>query len=42
MRQEKITGLPIVMGKRLIGLVSMDDIIQALDKGTSRRRHKTI
>ena len=33
MRQEKITGLPIVMGKRLIGLVSMDDIIQALDKG---------
>ncbi len=33
MRQKKITGLPIVMGKRLIGLVSMDDIIQALDKG---------
>jgi CBS domain-containing protein len=33
MRQERITGLPIVMGKRLIGLVSMDDIIQALDKG---------
>lgn len=33
MRREKITGLPIVMGKRLIGLVSMDDIIQALDKG---------
>lgn len=33
MKQEKITGVPIVQGKRLIGLVSMDDIIQALDKG---------
>ncbi len=33
MRIKKITGLPIVLGKRLIGLVSMDDIIQALDQG---------
>ena len=33
MRNKKITGLPIVLGKRLIGLVSMDDIIQALDEG---------
>lgn len=33
MKKEKITGVPIVQGKRLIGLVSMDDIIQALDKG---------
>jgi len=33
MKKEKITGVPIVQGKRLIGLISMDDIIQALDKG---------
>ncbi len=33
MKEKKITGVPIVQGKRLIGLVSMDDIIQALDKG---------
>ena len=33
MREERITGLPIVMGKRLVGLVSMDDIIKALDLG---------
>jgi CBS domain-containing protein len=33
MRTKRITGLPIVMGKRLIGLVSMDDIIRALDEG---------
>jgi CBS domain-containing protein len=33
MRRESITGVPIVSDKRLLGLVSMDDIIQALDKG---------
>jgi CBS domain-containing protein len=33
MRRERITGVPIVSDKRLLGLVSMDDIIQALDKG---------
>lgn len=33
MRRESITGVPIVSNKRLLGLVSMDDIIQALDKG---------
>lgn len=33
MRERQVTGLPIVMGKRLVGIVSMDDIIQALDKG---------
>jgi len=33
MRRESITGVPIVSGKRLLGIVSMDDIIQALDKG---------
>ena len=33
MKKKKITGVPIVQGKRLIGLVSMDDIIQAFDKG---------
>ena len=33
MRTERVTGLPIVMGKRLVGIVSMDDIIKALDLG---------
>lgn len=33
MRKRQVTGLPIVMGKRLVGIVSMDDIINALDKG---------
>ncbi|MGH0053258.1 MAG: CBS domain-containing protein [Sphaerochaetaceae bacterium] len=33
MRGQQVTGLPIVLGKRLIGIVSMDDIIQALDQG---------
>ena len=33
MREKQVTGLPVVVGKRLIGIVSMDDIIQALDKG---------
>ncbi len=33
MRERQVTGLPIVLGKRLIGIVSMDDIIKALDKG---------
>jgi len=33
MREKKITGVPVTQGKRIIGIVSMDDIIQALDKG---------
>jgi CBS domain-containing protein len=33
MRDKNVTGIPIVQGKRLLGLVSMDDIIQALDLG---------
>lgn len=33
MKVNKITGVPIVQGKRMIGLVSIDDILQALDKG---------
>jgi CBS domain-containing protein/anti-sigma regulatory factor (Ser/Thr protein kinase) len=33
MKANKITGVPIVQGKRMIGLVSIDDILQALDKG---------
>ena len=33
MRDSKITGVPIVRGNRLIGLISVDDIINALDKG---------
>lgn len=33
MRDKSITGVPVTEGKRLLGIVSMDDIIQALDKG---------
>jgi CBS domain-containing protein len=40
MREKQVTGLPIVQGKRLIGIVSMDDIIQALDKGYIEEKAK--
>ncbi|MDR2617542.1 MAG: CBS domain-containing protein [Treponema sp.] len=33
MRENYITGLPIVEGTRLLGIVSIEDIIMALDKG---------
>jgi CBS domain-containing protein/anti-sigma regulatory factor (Ser/Thr protein kinase) len=33
MRENHITGVPIVEGARLVGLVSIDDIVTALDKG---------
>lgn len=33
MRENSITGVPIVSGNRLLGIVSMDDIIKALDFG---------
>ena len=33
MREKSITGVPVVSNKRLLGIVSMDDIIQALDFG---------
>jgi CBS domain-containing protein/anti-sigma regulatory factor (Ser/Thr protein kinase) len=33
MRENHITGIPIVEGSRLVGLVSIDDIVTALDKG---------
>jgi CBS domain-containing protein/anti-sigma regulatory factor (Ser/Thr protein kinase) len=33
MRENKITGIPIVENQKLIGLVSTEDIINALDKG---------
>lgn len=33
MRENSITGVPVVSGNRLVGIVSMDDIIQALDFG---------
>jgi CBS domain-containing protein/anti-sigma regulatory factor (Ser/Thr protein kinase) len=33
MRVKSITGVPVVSDKRLLGIVSMDDIIQALDFG---------
>ncbi len=33
MKQNTITGVPVVEGHRLLGIVSMDDIIRALDLG---------
>jgi CBS domain-containing protein/anti-sigma regulatory factor (Ser/Thr protein kinase) len=33
MKSRAITGVPVVANKRLLGIVSMDDIIQALDFG---------
>lgn len=33
MRENKIAGIPIVDGRELVGLVSTEDIINALDKG---------
>ena len=33
MRENKIAGIPIVEGKKLVGLISTEDIINALDKG---------
>jgi len=33
MRENRITGVPIVEGDKLVGLVSIDDIVTALDKG---------
>ncbi|MDR2070875.1 MAG: CBS domain-containing protein [Treponema sp.] len=33
MRENYITGIPIVEDQRLVGLVSIDDIVTALDKG---------
>ncbi len=33
MREKSITGVPVVEGKRILGIVSMDDIICALDQG---------
>ena len=33
MKENGITGVPVLEGKRLVGMVSMDDIIRALDDG---------
>lgn len=33
MRESNITGVPIAEGERLLGIVSIDDIVTALDKG---------
>jgi len=33
MKKNGITGVPVSEGKRLLGIVSMDDIIQALEEG---------
>ena len=42
MRKEKITGIPIIDNKnKLIGLVSMDDIVRALDTGHIEEKAET-
>lgn len=33
MKEAQITGIPIVTGTRILGVVSMDDVIRALDEG---------
>jgi CBS domain-containing protein/anti-sigma regulatory factor (Ser/Thr protein kinase) len=33
MRENHITGIPVVEGQKVVGLVSVDDIVTALDKG---------
>lgn len=33
MKKSSVTGVPIIEGKRLLGIISMDDIIQAFDGG---------
>lgn len=33
MKESSVTGIPIIEGKRLLGIISMDDIIQAFDGG---------
>ena len=33
LRENKVAGIPIVEGRKLVGLVSTEDIINALDKG---------
>lgn len=33
LKENSITGMPIMDGKRIIGLISVDNIIKALDKG---------
>lgn len=34
MRQRNISGMPVVEGDRLVGIVSMSDVIEALEKGS--------
>ena len=41
MKEQTVTGLPVVNGNRLVGIVSMDDIIQALDSGHIDERAET-
>jgi CBS domain-containing protein len=38
MRKHSISGIPIVTGRRLVGIISVDDIIQALDLGHIEER----
>ncbi len=33
MRENKVSGIPIVEDRRLVGIISVDDIIRALDQG---------
>ncbi len=34
MKEKRVTGVPVIINKKLAGIVSMDDIVNAFDKGT--------
>ncbi len=34
MKEKRVTGVPVMVSKKLAGIISMDDIVNAFDKGT--------
>ncbi len=34
MKEKRVTGVPVMLSKKLAGIISMDDIVNAFDKGT--------
>lgn len=37
LKNNSITGIPIVTGKKIVGIVSMEDVLKSVDSGTSDR-----